>query len=110
MNINEQLETLPNEGLILVPADLLKKFITSIQHGFQELRSKETAYYVDKEFIPLKEAKEMVDLAEYTMYKHVREKTIPYYKRGGRLYFSKTLLENWMQGDNSHNGDNSKSQ
>ena len=39
---------------------------------------------------------EVTGLAKQTIYGHVSNRTIPHSKRGGRLYFSRSALENWM--------------
>lgn len=49
------------------------------------------------EILSMQEAAGMLSVAIPTMYGYVYRKEIPYMKRRGRLYFSKTELLDWLK-------------
>jgi len=40
---------------------------------------------------------QITGLARQTVYQHVNNQTIPFWKKGGRLYFSKKALRAWIK-------------
>lgn len=51
----------------------------------------------EKEFISAREACKILKLSLPTLYSKVCLRELPYYKKGNRLYFSKTELLEWIQ-------------
>jgi len=49
------------------------------------------------DLITLSEACDMLDLAKPTIYSLCSKKQIPYYKKNGRLYFSRLRLNAWIR-------------
>lgn len=50
-----------------------------------------------KEFLNVEEAADFLGLKPPTIYSHVGKKAIPHNKVGGRLYFSKAKLVEWIE-------------
>lgn len=47
-------------------------------------------------FMPIEQASVFLNLAKPTIYSHVCNRTIPFIKKGKKLYFVQTELENWL--------------
>jgi len=51
------------------------------------------------------ETKNLLQITDQTLYKYVRENTIPYHKNLNRLYFLKSELVEWIKAKGAqHNG------
>lgn len=54
-------------------------------------------FFLSKEILSFKEASKYLDLSESSLYKLTSDSKITFYKpNGGKLYFRKTDLDNWM--------------
>jgi excisionase family DNA binding protein len=80
-----------------------------IQIGSQELQKLiETAVFTalgqsklhpePKQLFNIKEAADYLKLAVQTIYSYTSQGTIPFFKKGKRLYFRKTDLDYWLTG------------
>lgn len=73
-----------------------------LQNIIQASVNKALAEYVpvkaeDKsEFLPIKEACKLLNLARQTIYGLTSKRLIPFIKRGKKLYFKRTDLINWL--------------
>lgn len=52
-----------------------------------------------KEYLNVTEAAEFTRLAKQTIYQKVSMRTIPFIKKGGRVIFRKSELQDWMNVD-----------
>lgn len=48
------------------------------------------------EYVNLNEASEILNLSKQTIYGYTSRRTIPFYKRGSRLYFKRKELNDWI--------------
>lgn len=56
----------------------------------------------DEDLCLMPGAIELTGLARQSIYQKCHNKTIPHYKRGGKLYFSKSELRDWIKsGENN---------
>tara|TARA_R110000765_G_scaffold2912_1_gene9069 strand:- start:28220 stop:28522 length:303 start_codon:yes stop_codon:yes gene_type:complete len=60
---------------------------------------KDNSNYKEEEdvFLKIEEAAKLIHLSKYTIYGLVHKNTIPYHKRGSRLYFLKSEILNWLK-------------
>ncbi len=52
--------------------------------------------YPDMDLCLINGAMELTGRARQTIYQHVHNKEIPYHKKGGRLYFLRSELKEWI--------------
>jgi excisionase family DNA binding protein len=81
--------------LIVTTSDELENLIqNSVRKAMSEQAGKtETP---KTEFLNLKEAAQYLNLANQTIYGLTSKNEIPFLKRGKKLYFKKSELENWI--------------
>ncbi|MDO1514353.1 helix-turn-helix domain-containing protein [Maribacter confluentis] len=48
-------------------------------------------------FLKIEEASKLIHLSKYTIYGLVHKNSIPYHKRGRRLYFLKSEILDWLK-------------
>ncbi len=78
--------------LIHISPDELRKLIDeSISKALQAVIGNDRS--TEKEFMDLKEVAVFLKLSEATIYRKTHEKTIPHYKKGGKLYFKRSEIE-----------------
>lgn len=53
----------------------------------------------DEQLFDIKEAAQFIKKAKSTVYAMVSHREIPHYKRGGKLYFCKKELQEWLMED-----------
>lgn len=63
-----------------------------------------------KEVLNTSEVAMMLNVAVQTVRNMMHEKSIPYYKRGGKAFFKKSEIENWMLQERIPTNDEIKSQ
>lgn len=63
-----------------------------------------------KEVLNTSEVAMMLNVAVQTVRNMMHEKAIPYYKRGGKAFFKKSEIENWMLQERIPTSDEIKSQ
>lgn len=63
-----------------------------------------------KEVLNTSEVAMMLNVAVQTVRNMMHEKAIPYYKRGGKAFFKKSEIENWMLQERIPTNDEIKSQ
>lgn len=72
----------------------------AVHQGLQNLGSTllvaETTRLNAKEYLNVTEAAEYTRLAKQTVYQKVSMRTIPFIKKGGRVIFRRSELQNWM--------------
>lgn len=78
-------------------AAVLRPFIqeeisSSIATAFKQLKQSEPA-----DIIRIQKASEFLGIAKATIYSKVSRKELPYMKRGGRLFFSRKRLREWLE-------------
>ena len=82
-----------NQVLTQIDSQELQKFIEkAILKAFNELNRIPDS----KQLFTIKEASEYLNLAVQTIYSYTSEKTIPFFKKGKRLYFNKAALDAWL--------------
>ena len=64
------------------------KAVTSVTQAKQELG-----------IMNVNELAEYISYAKPTIYQYVHKKTIPYYKKGKKLFFKKAEIDEWLQKD-----------
>ena len=69
--------------------NLLKQRQTNITASQQKQSS-------ENEIMNLSQAATYMSLSKSTMYKHTSTREIPHFKRGKRVYFKKTDLDEWL--------------
>ena len=52
---------------------------------------------VEDVFLTIEETANLINLSRYTIYGYVHRDTIPYHKRGRRLYFIKSEILTWLK-------------
>lgn len=57
----------------------------------------------DEDICLISGAMQLTGLARQSIYQRVHYGTIPHFKRGGKLYFSKSQIREWIKGQNSEN-------
>jgi excisionase family DNA binding protein len=81
--------------VIVTTSDELESLI---QNCFRKAMSEQTrkSETSKTEFLNLKEAAQYLNLANQTIYGLTSKNEIPFLKRGKKLYFKKSELENWI--------------
>jgi len=81
--------------VIVTTSDELENLI---QNCFRKAMSEQTdkSETTKTEFLNLKEAAKYLNLANQTIYGLTSKNEIPFLKRGKKLYFKKSELENWI--------------
>jgi len=81
--------------VIVTTSDELENLI---QNCFRKAMSEQTdkSETLKTEFLNLKEAAKYLNLANQTIYGLTSKNEIPFLKRGKKLYFKKSELENWI--------------
>ncbi|MCL2289210.1 MAG: helix-turn-helix domain-containing protein [Bacteroidetes bacterium] len=82
-----------NNNLTL-PINELENYFKAIQNELQEI--KQLALLRTKKVLDMSECSLLTGISESTLYKHVSDKKIPYYKCGKFNYFKKSEVEAWM--------------
>ncbi|HXB40698.1 MAG TPA: helix-turn-helix domain-containing protein [Bacteroidia bacterium] len=81
--------------VIVTTQDELESLIqSSVRKALNEQAVKPEASKI--EFLNLKEAAKFLNLAPQTIYGLTSKRDIPFLKRGKKLYFKKSELENWI--------------
>ena len=62
----------------------------------EQLLTERSTVSKEPEILTIKQAAEFLDLAVQTVYQRVSSRTIPFSKRGKRLYFQRHELEQWI--------------
>ncbi len=68
--------------------------LKEVKSLLQQLVSRKQVY--EDEFLNLNQACEFLCLKKPTIYSHTSKQTIPHFKRGKKLMFSKSKLIDWM--------------
>ena len=82
------------------PFELLNNRLDNLQNVIFDLKDQvskiEPIEQNNRRFISTNEAASYLNLAVQTLYGLVNKQSIPYHKRGGRLYFDREELEQWI--------------
>jgi len=79
------------------PFDLLEARLEKIENLLIGLQNQNTASNnVEEAFLNVQEAADLTDLQPSTIYKMVHYRKIPFFKRGGKLYFTRNSLIEWI--------------
>ncbi len=70
--------------------------IDSIEQMLREIVNRD-APQSENEYITVKQVAELLCLSVQTIYGFTSKMSIPYYKRGQRLYFSRQEINEWIQ-------------
>jgi excisionase family DNA binding protein len=86
---------------VLIDIQDLKKIIADcVGHSIIEaLKNLEKENIPERPFLTLKETAKYLGLAEQTIYQYSSERSIPFMKKGKKLYFLKEDLDNWLKMD-----------
>ena len=88
-------------GTEILKFENLPNAVSELQKGQKELKSlllQNTNKNPDIETpIHLNEAVIFTGLTKATIYRYVRQKDIPHYKKGNRLYFFKSEISDWIK-------------
>lgn len=63
---------------------------------FKTLQKHQVIQNDSEKFFSLDEASKFLQLAKQTLYSFTSQRTIPFIKKGKKLYFRKSDLENWL--------------
>jgi excisionase family DNA binding protein len=83
--------------------DKIPESLEKIQSDISDLRRIITANNPEKptnRLFVLPEAAEFLHLSKATLYRFVADRSIPFHKQGGKLWFLETELLTWIQGGN----------
>ena len=91
-----------DNALISALAEALKPCIKdAIKENLRDLLGNPGFLREEKpDLVNIDVAAEITGLAKQTLYSRTSQGTIPYHKRGKRLYFSRKELEVWIKNDN----------
>ncbi len=80
------------------PFTILENKIEKLEKMIQLLLNQQKAAYPapEDEIGGIELAIQITGLKKATIYSHVHKDNIPHFKRGGKLYFSKRALGNWI--------------
>lgn len=81
-----------------VVKDAMNDSLTGIIDKLDIVSSKPDKQNIQSEYITRKEALEYLNISPPTLYRHQRDKLIPYYKIGRKIYFKKDELLNSREG------------
>ena len=87
------------ENFLLSPialTDLESAIYRQVKKVFSELTENQQSTGVN-DLINVDEAAKLLSVARPTMYGYIYKNTIPYMKRRGRVYFSKSELVDWLK-------------
>lgn len=73
----------------------------SISEAFRKEKQQSKKEPAPKEIGGIELAVEVTGLAKPTIYSMTSKNTIPYFKRGGKLYFNREKLINWLEEGNT---------
>ena len=97
---NQQNKRSIDEALKVISEHIAKGItpviLSEIRNGLASTISPE----VDEEFLTIKEASVHAGIAVQTIYRLVSIDEIPFYKKGKRLYFIKSELNDWIKKGN----------
>jgi len=74
-----------------------EEFKSLLKEAVQEVIKGETQKTSGKELLNIEEAAGFLDLKVNTLYEKTSLKTIPHFKKGNKLYFRRTELEEWVK-------------
>lgn len=81
--------------LITLSTDELRKLIDeSVSKAMQAVIGNDRSN--EKEIMDLKEVAAFLKVSKDTIYRRTHEKTIPHYKKGGKLYFNRSQIEAYL--------------
>lgn len=84
-------------NVIVTSVDELKDLIQNvIRKSFEEFGNKQSNQEQDRN-LSISEASEFLNLAKQTLYGFTSKNEIPFLKKGKKLYFRKSDLEEWLQ-------------
>jgi excisionase family DNA binding protein len=92
MSIN--LKDLPNWVKIEIKKGDLQEFAEQLLKGHSDVTSSESD--APNEILSIDEASLLTKLAKQTLYSLSSQRKIPAYKRGKRILFKRSELENWL--------------
>jgi excisionase family DNA binding protein len=85
------------DKLIVTTHDELSTLIEeAVQKGIAVSKTKSTEYANINEFLTISQASSFLNLARQTLYGFTSNQTIPFFKKGKKLYFKKSDLEKWL--------------
>jgi len=82
------------DSLVNELAEALKPTIEQAVHKAMESKKNTRT---DSDLIFIDEAAELLGISKNTIYMRTSQKTIPFMKRGTKLYFSRKALLNWLE-------------
>jgi len=78
------------------PFELIVQKLNTIENLLRTAMKPEVSKSFLPEVINIDEASDYVHLSKSTIYKQTSERTIPHFKRGKKLYFKRSELDEWL--------------
>lgn len=81
----------------------LKKRLSNIEKHLYHLyeilvkKTPDEARKVSEGYLNIEQATELLGISKVTLYRRTSKRTIPFYKKGKKVYFKRTELEAWME-------------
>lgn len=79
------------------PFEMILEQLAQMRREISELKFKTEAEVETDQFLTVQEAADYLSLSVATIYTKKCHKEIPFFKKGKRLYFLKSQLDNWIQ-------------
>ena len=80
------------------PFEIIMEKLNRIEVLLQSLNTSEKNQVAEMEIFNLEKTAKYVSLSKGTLYKMTAQREIPHFKRGKKLYFKKSELDEWLTG------------
>lgn len=78
------------------PFELILEKLNSIENLLKTVMKNDNGTVTITEVLNLNQAAEYVSLSKSAIYKKTSERNIPHFKKGKKLYFKRSELDNWL--------------
>lgn len=78
------------------PFELIIDKLNNIENLLKTVMKNDNGTVTITEVLNLNQAAEYVSLSKSAIYKKTSERTIPHFKRGKKLYFKRSELDDWL--------------
>lgn len=81
------------------PFEMIMERLEAIENLLHELRATNSVAYkvqVDKQIMNISQLAEYLKCSKSSLYKDTATRKIPHFKRGKRVYFKKTEIDEWV--------------
>jgi excisionase family DNA binding protein len=85
--------------LIENPFELIHERLSNIEHCLIDIKRRNDSHLTPEadQFLTIQQASDLLNLSVPTLYNYSQRHEIPVCKRGGRLYFSRQALMEWVK-------------